>query len=305
MGRLGAVLALGWLLAATAFAQAEWRAVEIDGSGLPPQIVPETRAAAPSSIPYMLTTVNPVENGRPDRIVRAWYGEPTSRYRHGVLGDAIEGGALVAELSDGQRLIHRLDEALVFEDIAPRIADLDGDGRAEIVTIIAHQGQGAAVAIFAVEDGRLAMKARNAFIGRANRWLNIAAVAPLAGGGTPEIAIVTTPHIGGRLAILRYAGGAITRLATADGFSNHVIGSPELRLSATADVDGDGLPDLALPSADRRSLRIVGFGPDGLVDKARIDLPARIDKAIAVAGARRATVFTIGLEDGRVFEARR
>ena len=293
------------LTASGSAAQERWQATELTNHGLPPEIVAETRQPAPSGIAHMLTAELPAEAGRSDAVVRAWYSQPTSRYRHGVLGDAIEGGALVAELANGRRMTYRLAETLVFEDIAPRIADLDGDGRREIVTVMAHLRKGAAVAIFAVSGDVLTLKAQSPFIGIPNRWLNIAEIAPISGGNTPDIAIVTTPHIGGRLGLLKYAGGGLAVFAGATGFSNHLIGSPELRLSAIADIDGDRIPELALPSADRSSLRIMAFDRRGLVEKARAVLPGRIDKAILARNESNAPSFVVGLEDGRVFEVKR
>jgi hypothetical protein len=37
------------------------------------------------------------------KVARAWLSDPTQRYRHGVLGDAIEAGSLVFERRDGRR----------------------------------------------------------------------------------------------------------------------------------------------------------------------------------------------------------
>ena len=56
-----------------------------------------------------------------DKVARAWLADPTSRYRHGVLGDAIEAGSLIIEHRDGRRGILRLGTDAVFEDIEPRI----------------------------------------------------------------------------------------------------------------------------------------------------------------------------------------
>ena len=286
-------------------AQERWTATELTNTTLPAEIVRETRAPAPGGIPHMLTATASGEPGRDVSIARAWYAQPTSRYGHGVLGDRIEGGALVVGLSNGRQVSYRLDETLVFEDIAPRIADLDGDGAYEVVTILSHLRQGAAVAIFALSGDVLVKRAQTPFIGRANRWLNIAAIDHFSGGNTPDIAFVATPHIGGKLGFLKYLRNTVLLFATDAGYSNHVIGSPELRLSASADIDGDSRPELALPSADRSTLRIVGFTTNGLKELARASLPGRIDKAILAAGSGNDASFTVGLEDGRIFKISR
>ncbi|MEM7022037.1 MAG: hypothetical protein AAF637_05525, partial [Pseudomonadota bacterium] len=112
-----------------------------------------------------------------------------------------------------------------------------------------------------------------------------------------------TPHIGGTLQVHAFIDGDLEPVGTLAGFSNHQIGARELRLSAVADVDGDGAMDLALPSADRRTLRIVGFADGSLAELASIPLPARIDKAIAVEGTGRDLRFVLGLETGEVWSA--
>ena len=114
-----------------AFAAEAWIAEKVEKPELPREIVAQSLAPAPSRIPAMLTAT--AESGG---ISRAWFAEPTSRYRHGVLGDAIEAGALIAEGAIGPRMTYRLDELHVFEDLYPRIADLDGNGKTEIVTIL-------------------------------------------------------------------------------------------------------------------------------------------------------------------------
>ncbi|QPC95946.1 hypothetical protein [Mesorhizobium sp. INR15] len=67
--------------------------------------------------------------------VRAWYGRPTIRYAHGVLGDAIEAGSLIAIDEGGRRDELVVPQTQVFEDITARLADLDGDGHNEVVAI--------------------------------------------------------------------------------------------------------------------------------------------------------------------------
>lgn len=193
-----------------------------------------------------------------DGPVEAWYGRPTERYRHGVLGDAIEGGSLVVVDSRGARHAIVLNDEYVFEDITPRIADLDGDGSNEIVAIRTDLRAGAALAIYGLRDSALVELAVTAPIGRPNRWLSVAAIADFRGEGRNTVAVVKTPHIGGILELYRYADGRleIVRGPTA-GYSNHRIGSRELTLAVAVDLDGDGRPELVLP--DQALRRIVAL----------------------------------------------
>ena len=299
-----AALALlaGLFMAAHANAAATWTAQKAKSGDFPPRIVAENRSAAPSRIPAMLTASARGCSG----IARAWYSEPTSRYRHGALGDTIEGGALTARLAGGRTTVLKLPESEVFEDIAPRIVDLDGDGKCEIITILSSLGAGGSIVVFGLEGTKLVRKATGARQNRPHRWLNIAGIARYAAShGSPQIAYVATPHIGGTLGLLRYSGGRLTLLGSASGFSNHAFGSQELRLAASADVDGDGRLELALPSTDRRALRIMDFGGGNPREIARIELAGVIDKAIAVRGAGADTAFVVGLEDGSAWRIAR
>lgn len=217
---------------------------------------------------------------------QAWYARPTSRYAHGVLGDAIEAGSLVAVTASGQVLEIVLPADQVFEDITPRIADLDGDGRNEVVTIRSSMGGGAAVAIYGLAGGGLTLRGAGSENGRANRWLNIAGLLPRFDGGLTLYG-VRTPHIGGRLFSLDLRDGAIAeRNDIATDMSNHIIGSRELGMSAVGAFGGR--VELVLPSQDRRRLRFP------LSDRADIPLPGAIDKAIAVIEGRLVTATADG-----------
>ena len=211
---------------------------------------------------------------------RAWYARPTTRYGHGVLGDKIEAGSVIAEDAAGKRYEHVLAETHVFEDITPRIVDLDGDGRNEVVAIRSSLTKGASVAVLGLRDGRLELLEATREIGRANRWLNVAGIADYTGAGVPVIAWVETPHIGGVLKMAAFENGRLSVFDnTWSGLSNHVIGSRELGLAATGDFTGDGVSDLALPSADRRSLVIAartGFE--------KVPLPKPVTHAVVNVG---------------------
>ncbi|MBT3170515.1 MAG: hypothetical protein HOM52_10565 [Rhodospirillaceae bacterium] len=296
-------LAFAFLLtgATSAFAQDVWTAAPLDAASRPAEVVAETRQSAPGGIPHGLVETH---DGGGD-ITAAWYEAPTDTYRHGILGDAIEASTLLVELPAGAVLSFRLPVTEVFEDLYPRLADLDADGKLEVVTIRSSISLGASVTVYGLRDGILMQLASTAFIGRPNRWLNIAGIARFRGTSRQEIAYVETPHIGGTLYFYEFVNEGLERVGTLRGFSNHEIGSTELRLSAVADINGNGRMDLAVPSANRRTLRIVGFGPGGLTSFASSDLPSRIDKAIAVEGFGKNLRFVVGLENGDVYEIRR
>lgn len=289
-------------LGTSAAAQTNWHAQQLTGGPIPPEIVTETRAVAAglNGLPDGLIATH--DSGD---IVAAWYAGPTTRYGHGVIGDAIEAASLVVRMNDGNTLSLQLSETEVFEDRYPRLADLDGDGTVEVVAIRSSVNAGASVTVYGIVDGALVERASTGFIGRANRWLNVAGIANFTGSGGKQIAFVRTPHIGGTLFIFAFRDGALVPVAHMEGFSNHAIGSRELRLSAVTDIDGDGRADLALPSANRRSLRLIRFGTDGAVEIASIALPSQIDKAIATAGNGSDLRFIVGLKDGTVYAIRR
>ena len=223
-------------------------------------------------------------------LAKAWYGRPTRRYRHGVLGDDIEGGSILAEDFDGGRYELVLDRSFVFEDITPRLFDLDRDGRNEIVAICSSLDKGAAIAVHGLRDGALKLLAKTKEIGRSNRWLNIAGIGDFSGAGVNAIAWVETPHIGGILRMGVFDGQKIKILSNGhNGFSNHFIGSRELDLSASGDFDGDGVTDLAIPSADREKMIIATR-----LGLTSIRLPVRIGHAVATVGNAIVTAGTDG-----------
>lgn len=234
-------------------------------------------------------------------IAAAWYAEPTTRYGHGILGDAIEAGTLVVRDGAGTEHHLQLPEHHVFEDRFPRLADIDGDGRDEIVTIRSDVRQGAAIAVYRLGASGLEELASIPTIGRSNRWLNVAAIADLTGDGRLDIALVKTPHIGGTLEIWSLKGDKLERVASARGFSNHAIGTREQRLSVAIDLTGDGVADLALPSADRGTLRLMTAKGGVLKQLAAIRLPSPIGSDFGVVTTQDGQpAFVFAGEDGKL-----
>jgi len=248
------------------------------------------------------------DGNSPKPAMKAYYGKPTTRYDHGILGDAIEAGALHVALPDGADRSLVLPKHQVFEDRTPRLLDLDGFGVAHAITILSDVSKGASLAVFNVDETELRLVAQTPYVGLPNRWRNIAGIDDFDGDGSVEIAEVVTPHIGGTLKFWRWSKGTLSLTAEQPGFSNHAIGAREQRLSAIEDFDNDGVSDLALPGNDRRSLNLVrlsrGAEPEIQII-ASVQLPSPIDKAIATKREGDAVVVTVGLEDGSVWAIHR
>jgi len=153
-------------------------------------------------------------------ITSARYQDPTTRYAHGVLGDAIEYGAL--ELTTDAGAVWRvvLPQSLVFEDVAPRLWDVTGDGAPEVVVVESHQSKGARLAIYD-ETGRIA---QTPYIGQRNRWLAPVGAGDLDGDGQIEVAYVDRPHLAKTLRVWRLSKGKLVQVASLPGVTNHQIG---------------------------------------------------------------------------------
>lgn len=159
-------------------------------------------------------------------VASAWYGGATDIYAHGVLGDAIEAKILYATGKDSEQcaLEFTLDDHSVFEDITPRIADVTGDGKNDVIVIESHVNHGASLAIYGITGNRLKKIASTPHIGQRYRWLAPAGIADFNADGVSDVAYVQTPHIGGVLQIWSFKNEVPALLAEARGFSNHRIG---------------------------------------------------------------------------------
>ncbi len=251
---------------------------------------------------------DPLPDGRagrgPGTIAAAWLTRPTRRYGHGVLGDAVEAGGLLVEGPAGERFEYFLPEDSVFEDLRPRLADLDGDGRDEVILVRSYLDRGAALAVLGLEQGELRILAETPAIGRPNRWLDPVGAGDLDGDGRLEVAYVETPHIGGILRIWRLENGALRELASRHGFSNHALGSRALGLSAILDLDGDGAQDILLPENGRKSLRLLSFAGGSFRDLAALNhrSPIATDFAVADRDGNGRPDIAYGLADGTLVE---
>ena len=158
-----------------------------------------------------------------ETIVGAQFGDPTTRYSHGILGDAIEFGSLVIETEDWahrQRYRITLPETHVFEDLAPRLWDITGDGRPEVVVIETDVALGGSLAVYD-QSGKIG---ETPHIGRPNRWLAPIGAADFDGDGRIEVAFIDRPHLAKTLRVFEWDGTGLVLDGELAGLTNHRIG---------------------------------------------------------------------------------
>ena len=207
-------------------------------------------------------------------ITGAEYAGPTRDYPHGVLGDDEEWSALSIEVrrqrgSEGSlfqghlTLTYNIDapENMVFEDTAPRLWDITGDGSPEVVVVLSHQNYGAQLAVIGLVDGELSYIASTPTIGTRFRWLAPVGAADFDEDGHIEIAFVDRPHLARTLRVWRYTPNGFGEIATLPGVTNHRIG--EDFISGGVRDCGDG-PEMIVADAKWRSVQAVRLTNAGL-----------------------------------------
>ncbi len=210
-------------------------------------------------------------------------GPDDQRYRHGVLGDAIESTRLLYLERHGLTVLRewRVPAPHVIEDIAPRV--VTGGGRDALLTVQSgpHGAQLVLVGADRADPGGLAILARGEPLGAPSRWM-----APTT-DGTHWLA-VHTPHIGGVLHRYVRDGDRLVAERIAAGYSNHHIGS---RLLDSGSWLGGRLllPD---PTGRRLALLDVAHGARVI---AEATLPDAVAATVAWTGGRHAVL----LADGR------
>jgi hypothetical protein len=214
-------------------------------------------------------------DGQRDMISAARYEVPDDVYPHRIMGSLREMRVLAVTLADGRE--RRLDLRLgpepthVFEDIAPRVADADGDGAPDLIVVQTDPDLGAQLAVYSLRRGALVKAAATPHIGQRFRWLAPVGVADLDGDGANELAFVDRPHIARILRVWSWGPGGLEEVASLDGVTNHRIGDeviwggmrtcgarPEMVLADSAfsqivavQFDGDGLVPRPLGLAPR------------------------------------------------------
>ena len=187
-------------------------------------------------------------------VISARYEEPTERYAHGVLGDAIEHGALVMVVAGGKQIRVRLPEHRVFEDTEPRLFDVDGDGEREVIVVESDRWMGARLSIYD-SDG---LVASNEFIGRPFRWLAPAGIGAvdLDSDGRVELIFVDRPHLAKELVIMRFSPGSLEPVARFQAVTNHRIGERDIAGGIRTCA---GTPEVVVADASWREVLAIRF----------------------------------------------
>ncbi|HRQ38180.1 MAG TPA: hypothetical protein PLD25_09720 [Chloroflexota bacterium] len=207
--------------------------------------------------------------------------DPTDRYAHGVLGDAIEasGFALIQTDPEIKVLAHfNTPEPQVAEGIMPLWADWNGDGQRELLLTLADADQGAQYALFA-EDGR--QLATSLSIGQGNRWRHQIAIAPLGPNGEMELTAVRTPHLESIVEFYQWQGSELQLVAELPGYTSHVIGSRNLDMAMVGDFDGNGRVELLIPTADFTRLGGIQRTDDGATAVYHLDIGGELASNLA------------------------
>lgn len=202
-----------------------------------------------------------------ETVTRANFTHPTTRYTHGVLGDYVEYGGLEMRVentpSTGPLHLNpvyewttqtvRLPPDRVFEDLEPRLVDVDLDGTNEVIVVESSVHDGAQLAIY---DSRGEKVAATPHIGTRFRWLAPIGAADLDGDGLVEIAYIDRPHLAKTLRIWRYADGDLHEVTSLTGLTNHRIGEDFITGGLR---NCDAGPELVVADSDWRNIVGVRF----------------------------------------------
>ena len=199
-------------------------------------------------------------------IVKAMLSCGTDRYAHAVLGDAIEAACLIVEDEAGAVVQLDLPNHQVFEDLIPRIADVNSDGQNDVVLVRSGSRTGAALTVYSLTyagtDTQLTELDATPAIGTANRWLAPVGVADFNNDGVQDIAYVQTPHIGGILRVWSIMDGDFKEIMQSRGYSNHSIGDTRVSTAKIKDINNDGVMDIALPDQRRQKTVWITLYPE-------------------------------------------
>jgi hypothetical protein len=201
--------------------------------------------------------------------------DPTTEYRHGVLGDAIEAGTLTIIEGDEFRKIDFSPQ--VFEGLFPLLADFDGDGEKEIIATLSGNGAGAQLVVYDQLGDRIASSES-----LPSGWRHALAVEPFGPEGELELADLSRPHVSREVEFFQLKRDKLVKVAGIKRYSTHSIGSRNLELFDVIEEDGRLL--LIVPTHDFRSIAAIGRTPGGVEEVWRIEINETIQSISVMDG---------------------
>ena len=224
-------------------------------------------------------------------VTSAEFAAPTRRYAHAVLGDDVEYAALILHRSNlnadpalgshaimrREHITIRLPLTRVFEDLVPRLVDLDQDGAPEVIVVESDAQKGAQLAIYDASGTKMAATPH---IGTRFRWLAPIGAADLDGDGYMEIGYIDRPHLAKTLRIWQFRDGALEPIASTPGLTNHRIGE-DFITSAIRDC-GQG-PEIVTANANWSRIMVSTLEGDQIQtrDIGAFDPKTRLTAALA------------------------
>lgn len=224
----------------------------------------------------------------------------TDRYDHGALGDELEGSSVVVGQPGGEVAnVLRLEDSRVFEGAAPMLTNLGGSEKPEIIATVSDPEGGARLVAYEFAVDSIERSWESEPLGSGNRWRHQIAVAPFGPNGELELASVKTPHLDATVEFHAIDGDELKLRASAPGYSSHQFGSPNLDRAIAGDFDGNGRPELVLPTLDGSALAGIERQGDGAAEVWRLPLPAPLTSNLAAVADQRGKLLLIGgVEDG-------
>jgi hypothetical protein len=240
-------------------------------------------------------------------LIAVYAGATNQRYVHGVLGDDVEGSVLlVFQLSDTIfRVVAtvQLDGENVFEGVAPIWADVNEDGIDDLITTVSNSTQGSQIRVYLFDGQQFTGEINSPAIGQGGRWWHQIAWGPFGPAGENELVAVRSPHVDATVQFLRLNPETNTLDVAAEitGFTSHVIGTRNLDMAVAGDFNGDGQPELVIPSADRTAVAGIQHTAEGAQVVWSQPLDGRLVTNLAPATLPNgALALAGGLEDGRL-----
>jgi hypothetical protein len=212
--------------------------------------------------------------------------EPTTRYVHGVIGDAVEAESIsvLRPGGGGYELGARIrpESGGVFEALSP-MWFRPGPGEDELLAVTeSAEKVGSRISVY--EPGG-DLVAAGPFIGVPQKWRHLLAAGPFGLDGETEIAATKTPHADAEIEFYRLDAGSgeLRLVATGDGYPSHTIYSRNLDAALAGDLDGGGSWEVLVPDRSYAGLQAVRRVPGGVERAWNLSLGGTLSTNLASA----------------------